>query len=330
MKISPNHFAGHHYLTHAHENAGRIDTALEHGAAYAKLAPQVPHARHMHGHDLRRLGRVEQAIVEFEAADALHRAYVTQEKLPAEYDWHFHHNLDLLASSHQYAGRMTRAETLLKGSFDLPSNLVVQVYNKREWPAFLRGRGRLEAALAAAQVLGRHPHPVIQAAGHIEAGYALLAMGRWADAAAESNAALTTLKTAPPGAGLAGPAFQGLQGELALRTADRAKGRQVLEDLARKVRALPGADGWIQALFILEASARTARQVGDWELAGALARVMLEHDPAYAGTHYALGLVADHDGDAPAARAAFALAQKYWSKADQDLPELADIRRRLK
>jgi hypothetical protein len=121
-----------------------------------------------------------------------------------------------------------------------------------------------------------------------------------------------------------------LQGELSLRTADRAKGRQLLEDLARKVRALPGPDGWTQALFILEAIARSARQVGDWELAGAIARVMLEHDPSYAGTHYALGLAADHEGNSVSARAEFALAQKYWSKADPDLPELVDIRSRVK
>ena len=57
---------------------------------------------------------------------------------------------------------------------------------------------------------------------------------------------------------------------------------------------------------------------------------MLAHDPAYAGTHYALGLVAERDGDQAAARAEFALAQKAWSQADPDLPELADIRKRLK
>ena len=36
---------------------------------------------------------------------------------------------------------MKQAEALLKQSFALPSNLVVQVYNKREWPMFLRAAG---------------------------------------------------------------------------------------------------------------------------------------------------------------------------------------------
>ena len=37
-----------------------------------------------------------------------------------------------------------------------------------------------------------------------------------------------------------------------------------------------------------------------------MARHMVEHDPAYAGGHYAVGLVAEHDGDIAAAQTAFA------------------------
>ena len=70
---------------------------------------------------------------------------------------------------------------MLKQAFALPSNLLVQVVNKREYPAFLVARGRLEEALVAAKTLSAHPHPVAQAAGHIEAGFALLAMNRFAD-----------------------------------------------------------------------------------------------------------------------------------------------------
>jgi hypothetical protein len=53
---------------------------------------------------------------------------------------------------------------------------------------------------------------------------------------------------------------------------------------------------------------------------------MLQHDPSYAGTHYALALVADHQGDRPTARAEFMLAEKYWKAADPDLPELIQLR----
>ena len=324
------YFAAQHYLVHAFENTGRTEEALAAARIYAKLAPSVPHARHMYGHDLRRAGRTADAIVEFEAADRLHRETFKREAMPASYDWHYHHNLDLLASSRQYLGQIKQAGALAKQSFDLPSNLVVQVYNKREWPSFLRSRGRLEEALAAAKQLAAHPHPLGQAAGHIESGYALIALGRWGEAASESNVALKILRGGPEGAPIAAPALLGLQGEIALRTAEREKGRRVLLDTASRWRALPGPDGWVQALFALEAMTRAARQVGDWELAGQLAQQMLAHDAGYAGTHYALGLVAERSGDVKSAREAFARAVKAWSAADADLPELSEVRKKLR
>ena len=95
----------------------------------------------------------------------------------------------------------------------------------------------------------------------------------------------------------------------------------MLEEVARKVRALPGPDAWAQALFTLEAIARTAREVNDWELADWAAGQMLAHDPNYAGTHYALALTAEHRGDMATARTERALVAKYWDQADRGLPE---------
>jgi tetratricopeptide (TPR) repeat protein len=328
LTIEPAHFAARHYLTHAFENGGRQREALEHSAAYAKQVPEVPHARHMHGHNLRRTGQVREAIAEFEAADRLHREYIKREQIPGEYDWHFEHNLGLLGTSLQYVGQMKRAETLLKASFALPTGLLVQAYNKREWPMFLRGRGRLPEAEAAARMLMANAHPVVQATGQIELGFAALAAGRWAEAGTASNTALKLLRTAP-GGGVAANALLALQGEFYLRTAAREKGRATLDDVAKRVRAAPGPDAWSQALFTLESMARAARAVGDWELAGRMARQLLEHDPAYAGGHYALGLVAEHDGETATAKSEFSEALKLWTGADADLPELAEMRRKL-
>jgi tetratricopeptide (TPR) repeat protein len=330
LQLAPNHFAAHHYLTHAFENTGRPEEALAHGAAYAIMAPAIPHAHHMHGHELRRLGRIEEAIAAFETADRLEAEYFEAEHIPAELDWHYHHNLDLLATSYQYLGQMVKAERLLKAAFAIPSHLVVQEFNKREWPMFLLGRGRIDEALAAANVLTTHSSPIIRAAGHIEAGHALLASSRFESAARESNTALRELKSAGEGAPLGGDALEVLQGEFFLRTGQREKGRAMLEDAIRKVRAVPGPDAWIQALFMLERVARAARDVDDWELADRVAHQMLEHDPAYAGAHYALALVAAHAGADRTAGDEFALAERYWHKADPDLPELADVRARNK
>ena len=329
LTAAPGYPAAHHYLSHANENAGRIEQALQHAAAFAKGASDIPHARHMHGHSLRRSGRVFEAIAEFEAADRAHREYAKRERVPLEYDWHFEHNLGLLGTSLQYVGQMKRAEAQLKAAFALPTGLLVQAYNKREWPMFLRARGRHQEAEAAARLLIANANPVIQATGHIEAGFAMLAVSRWGDAATASNTALRLLRPAPGGP-IAANALLALQGEIYLRTADRPKGNATLLEVAKRVRAAPGPDAWSQALFTLEAIARTARTVGDWPLAGQIARQMIDHDPGYAGSHYALALAAEHDEDPSTAKAEFALAVKGWGKADPDLPELAEARRKMK
>ena len=329
LAIAPDQFAARHYLTHTYENAGQQALALEHSAAYAKQAPQIPHAQHMHGHNLRRSGRIYEAIAQFESADRLHREYIKREQIPAEYDWHYEHNLGLLGTSLQYTGQMKRAEPVLKAAFALPTGLLVQAYNKREWPMFLRGRGRYAEAEAAAKMLIAHPHPVVQATGYIESGFAFLAVNRWTEAGNASNTALRLLRSAPGGA-IAANALLALQGEFHLRTAAREKGRAALDEVTKRLRAAPGPDLWAQALFTLEGIARAARAVGDWELAGRMARQMLEHDPHYAGGHYALALVAEHDGDAATASAEFKEALKLWAKADPDLTEVADIRKRVR
>jgi tetratricopeptide (TPR) repeat protein len=326
LALAPQHFAAHHYLTHAYENTGRINEALTEGASYAKMAPSVPHARHMLGHDLRRAGRVEDAIREFQAADALEREYLKVEQVPVEDDWHFQHNVDLLGTSYEYTGRMAKAEELLKASFAIESSSVEQEFNKREWPVFLLSRGRAKEALEAAMVLAGHRSPIVSATGHVMTGEARLATGEYRAAADEANAALRLMRASPLGAGIVANALQQLQGEYLLRTGQREKGRSMLQEVVGRVRAAPGPDAWAQALFTLESIARAARDVGDWELADWAARQMIEHDPNYGGSHYALALVAEHQGDRQRAQAEFDEARRYWKHADPDLRELQGIR----
>jgi len=322
LAIQPDSMAAHHYLTHACESAGRIDEALQHGRTFAALAPAVPHARHMYGHNLRRTGHIDEAIAEFQEAYDLEVAYSRAERIPIEYDWHHQHNLDLLAMSFQYVGQMKSAERLFRESFAIASPMIVQEFAKREWPGFLIDRGRWDEATAAAGTMIGHPSPIVSATGHILAGRAHLNARRLGEAAEHANTALRILKSISQGAGLVTPPFEELQGEFLLRTGQQAKGRAMLDGVVKRVRGEPGPDEWSQALFTLDGIARAAREAGDWPFAGRIAQQMLQHDPSYAGTHYALALVADHEGKRPTARAEFTLAEKYWKKADPDLPEL--------
>jgi tetratricopeptide (TPR) repeat protein len=329
LAANPGSFAPHHYLTHSYEMTGRLDEALKHGETFARLAPAVPHARHMYGHNLRRVGRIQEAIAEFRAAYDLETAPSRAAEVPPEHDWHHQHNLDLLATSYQYVGQLKTAEPLLRRSFDIPSSFVVQEYNKHEWPTFLLARGRTDEALGAARTMIGHQTPVVRATGHIMAGRAHLARKQFKEAADATNAALKELRQAGPTAALAGPDFEALQAEFFLRTGQREKGETLIREVVRKLRARPGPDAWSQTLFRLESLARSAMAADAWELAGFIATEIRDHDAAYAGTQDVLGLVADHKGDRAAALQAYAAAERAWSAADPDLPELARFRARL-
>jgi len=141
-------------------------------------------------------------------------------------------------------------------------------------------------------------------------------------AAEESNAALEELRKAPGGQALVAPALQEVQGQYLLRSGQRDRAHAMLDDLVKKIRALPGPDNWVQALFTMESIARTARDAGDWEFAERIAQQMVEHDANYAGGHFALGLAAAHRRDLARAREQFAIAMRQWSTADPDLMEL--------
>jgi hypothetical protein len=55
---------------------------------------------------------------------------------------------------------------------------------------------------------------------------------------------------------------------------------------------------------------------------------MRDHDAAYGGTHYALGRVAEQQGDGPRARASYEEALRLWSAADPELPLMREARER--
>lgn len=324
---NPKHFGAHHYLVHSYELAGRVDDALRHGATFAAAAPEVPHAHHMYGHDLRRVGRTREAIERFEIADRLERAYFEREKIRPEMDWHHPHNLDLLATAFQHQGQMKKAEEIMRRSYELPPVTQFRAMNKKEWPAFLLARNRVDEAAAAANEMMQSKYPGARAVGAVYAGHVALRRNdlRGAKKALE-RAMAESPKIDGPFADFARsnlqPYFDKLRGAILLRSGDRAEARQILESAQARLRALPGPDAWMQALFELESIARIARDAGDWELTEYTARQMLDHDGAYGGGHYVMALVAEHKGATADAARHFAEARRLWEFADSDLPEL--------
>jgi len=329
LSLAPNNFAAHHYYAHTLENLGRAKEALEESAVYVRLAPMIPHAHHMHGHELLRTGRTDEAIQEFLKAKELEENYYRAENIPARYDWHHAHNLQLLALSYQSLGQIRSAEAMFRQAFAVPAYTEFLEYNRRAWPEFLLNRGRLEEALEAARELAKSPWPMARLAGHTLAGQAQLAMNRMDEAKNELTSAEQVTELVPVITVVAGPYPAALRAGILLREKKMEEGAALTMEIEKLIVAAPGPDAWSAALFELESIAQTAREAGDWDLAEFTARQMIRHDPSYAAGYFALGLALEHAGDGAKARQQFAMAEKFWSKADKDLPELGRIREKV-
>jgi len=333
LRIAPGNGAAHHYLTHSYENLNQIGRALEHGEVYARLAADIPHAHHMWGHDLRRVGRLDEAIAAFTRTDELEDAYYKAEKIGPELDWHHVHNLDLLATSHEHKGQMRKAEALLREAAAVKPLTEYQEFNQKSLTVFLMGRQRWREALAGAQKLIKTNSPGTRVVGYAYAGHAYLALGDSAAAKRSLESAESAVKNVPAlvggiavGRATVVPYVDALRAEILLRDGNSEEGRALMKDVQARLRALPGPDAWTQALFRLEAFARVARDVSDWELAEYTARQMLEHDGAYGGSHFALALVAHERGETELAQREAAAARRYWKDADRDMKELSQLR----
>jgi tetratricopeptide (TPR) repeat protein len=319
LVFSPDNFAAHHYLAHTFENLALTRQALEQSEIYVRSAPSIPHAHHMVGHDLRRLGRTEEAIREFLEAEQLENTYYQTEDIPARYDWHHAHNLNLLAMCYQTLGQLKAAEAAYREAFALPAYVDLAEYNRKSWPEFLLGQRRPQEALRASLELEKSRWPLGRFVGHALAGRALLAMGHLEDA--ENELSLTEQESEHiPAAVIAMlPSAGILRAEILLKEDQFEQGNALMGQIEDKIQAAPGPDAWSDALFELESVALLARQTGDWDLAESTARRMIHHDPSYAGGHYALALASRHRGDLAAARREFAAAEKLWDKADAEV-----------
>ncbi len=329
LALAPRNLAAHHYCAHAYENMGRSKDALEESTLYARMAPAIPHAHHMHGHALLRAGRTEEAIGEFLKTKELEESYYRSEKIPARYDWHHAHNLTLLAMSYQSLGQMKSAEALFHETFSSPAYTDFLEYNRKCWPEFLLSRERFQEALLAARELTRSEWPLARLAGHTLAGQALLGMGSISEAQEELTMAERETERLPPRAVAALPYPVALRADILLQQQNPAEGEPLATDVAKSIQGMPGPDAWMAAELELESIAQSARNAGDWKLAGFMAQQMILHNPNYAGGHFAYGLAAEHAGNSAEARQAFAAAERLWGKADRDLPEMEQIHKEL-
>ena len=333
---SPDNFAAHHYLIHSYEVIGRNDLAEKQGERYAQLADGVPHAHHMWGHDLRLVGRIDDAIRQFETANLLERLWYKDDGLDPSLDWHRPHNLDLLSRSLQYEGRMREAETYIREAMQLQPTTMYAGYGKKALPDFLIARGRYEEAATAATPMEQSKWPLGRLGGHLVTARALLAMNKVSEARTELAAAekeIPECKAQFKGVvtfeRVAGDQWNEVKGEILLRTpeatsADTKQGEDLLRQAADSLASHRGADA-LAELYLLEHIGRVARERERWDLAGYVANLMMTFDASYFGSRYATALVAVHNGDSVKARQEMSEARGLWKQADPGLPEMVVV-----
>ena len=149
----------------------------------------------MYGHVLPRLGKWNEALVQFEKADAIEQAYAREQKLRPGDDWHHVHNLQLLGYTYLRLGRLDDAEKSFRRAFDTPIRFKQYGWQHATLAEYYLLRGRPEEALATARKL-RDRTPGARAAGAAVEGETLLALGRREEAAEAAKRARTEFEAA--------------------------------------------------------------------------------------------------------------------------------------
>ncbi|HUS19961.1 MAG TPA: hypothetical protein VMZ25_09945 [Terriglobales bacterium] len=178
-------------------------------------------------------------------------------------------------------------------------------------------RGRYADALAASRKLQQSKYALARAAAHALAGNALLGINGKDVPSAQAELASAQEQAKQAGdSSFVAPYLDALRAEILLRSGKSAEANPLFKDVQVRIRAIPGPDAWMQAIFRLELIARIARQNNDWDLAEYTAQQMIDHDQHYSGSQYAMGLVEEHKGNQAAARAWLAKAKASWAAAD--------------
>jgi tetratricopeptide (TPR) repeat protein len=337
VKLQPDNPAAHHYLVHTYENMGMPEEAVKHGEIYARMTPNIAHAQHMYGHDLQKVNRNAEAVVQFQKAQQIEEAYYREEHIDMKYDWHHIHNLDLMSISRAFMGQMKDAEALWREAFAAPATSGLWEAYQAKWPEFLIERGRAQEALLAAQKLTNGRWPVGRTMGHILAGRAYVHLDQLDKADAELAAAekeTANIEDVNPEPLLPHPRIYPMF-ELKLLTTELAlhRGNQEAQ-LAMRDLLLKAKEGFRNAdatgsLFLIQLAAEDCRNLKKWDLAQFAAEQMLGFDANYAGGHYEMGMVSLQTGQMDAVRTELGKAIELWKNADSDLDELRQAKQQL-
>jgi len=242
----------------------------------------------MYGHVLPRLGRWEEALAQFEKADAIEERYAREENVRPGDDWHHAHNLQLLGYTYLRLGRVAEADKTFRRLNATPIRDPMREWQHASLAEFLLLTGRAAEALAVARKLESGSLSA-RVAGAAVSAEALLALGRLPEArAAVARAAIAHAEKSKLGTqdalrfeGTVGAFDAQAQAEVALAGREPSEGDKALRQLADGLAANSHFDAWGEGLFRIERMAQAAQRLGRPELARQLRERTLRIDPTF-------------------------------------------------
>ena len=321
LEDAPDHVGVHHYLVHRYEHgAETVDLAVAHGNVLSALAGASAHGRHMYGHNLRKVGRVDEAIQEFEAADSIERHLDRAEGIPREHDWHHPHNLNLLGMSYLHQGRVAEAEAIFRDLAGLPAAEPQQAMGGHVSHAdFHLARGEWSQVRDVAKR--------IEAVDHESAHVLALAFRGLTKVAEGDLDGARALQEEADGMEDKLPGFLGFHVDaLAAFAEAEAHEPPELQEILEGLKGQQGPDAWARSHLHMSTLARLAHSREDAATVGKVAEALQVHDEGYAGGYYWEARAARLDGEAPDSDALHR-ASSLWENADPELPELEALER---
>ena len=334
LKIEPNHFGVWHYLIHLNEAATDFNKALQYGQWYTKAAPAIPHAWHMYAHDLMKTGKVSEAIEKFTYAFDLEEKKYADEKMPAHYDWHHQHNMELLAYCYQYKGKFHQAEGIFQ-KLDTLKAFTPEMEGRirKGHPYFYLQNNQPDKAIALAQPLINSKESSNRFMGFFIKGLANV-FQKDSAAALKSYASviyiIDSLKAADIRKGMRAADAEQAYSYMYARAGIINMGVGLLKDpfdttMLKQMKSIQatllkqtGPDPWIDALYFLQMLTQMSINTGNLELAESSAKNMTKHDAGYPGSYWMLARIKKMQGDDVAANEYLQKAKQGYKDADPD------------
>ncbi len=276
LRHDPEHWGAHHFLAHAYENLGQYQLAERHARIFAEGLPQIPHAWHMVGHLLPRRCAWSETVEILERVDRLHRQQADELGLALEQDWHFGHNLRLLAAVRLHLDDQQAAGELFAETFSLAGKGWRGGFYCTPWVEYLLSAGSSSEALQVARRCEQDTDAAGAFFGAALAGEALIALGRVQEAedafelATDRLVALTpTLLQHPVGLMQRAEcrrSLQFLEAKLTLQRGEIDLGSQRITRLLDQLIAGRSADSWARAVLRARELESFARSSGHEDL----------------------------------------------------------------